>query len=92
MTKLCKDALELTLIPCTSKDRYEIAFPDDDTQLDRNVAEGQQLEQRNPAKDEMSQGELRIAYCLSGGLVRYPQVDPKNGLVLEKAHVVVYNA
>ncbi|KAH6669962.1 hypothetical protein B0J14DRAFT_671693 [Halenospora varia] len=92
MTKLCKDALELTLILRASKDRYEIVFPDDDTQLDRNVAEGQQLEQRNPTKDEMSPGELRIAYCLSGGLVRYPQVDPKNGLVLEKADVVVYNA
>ncbi|TAQ84016.1 hypothetical protein B7494_g7668 [Chlorociboria aeruginascens] len=85
LLKLCTAAFRFMLMLRRSKDVYKCELP----------VPGKRL---NPEEDEPMYSEKsedpridaqHVAFALSGALVKYPEYDPTQRLVLEKAHVII---
>lgn len=84
--RLCTDAYDLTLLLRGCKDVYRCEFPTEGKALNTEDAEPQGEEKKSTK--EKVEGEI-VAFSLSGALVRYPEHNPEERIVLEKAHVVL---
>lgn len=88
--KICKDAVDLSLMMRSAKDEYRV-----------NVlpgAIGQPIEEWELAEDEVDYPALKeserpgtIAYIMTGALVKVPYRNAENLKVLEKAEAAVYS-
>ncbi|KAM3077373.1 hypothetical protein ACMFMG_006723 [Clarireedia jacksonii] len=82
--KLCLAAYKLALTLRKSKDVYRFELPGTGERIDPETMEPQETEADRGTREE----DLRVAYVMSGVLVKVVEIDGQR-LVLEKAHVVV---
>ena len=82
--RLCTSAFKLTLQLRRCKEVYRCLTPVQFSPLDTEEVEPQYSE---PFGDESAAN--KVLYVLFGMLVKYPEHNPMNKTVLEKAHVVV---
>jgi hypothetical protein len=83
--KLCTTVFNLALILRSCKDDYRCEFPEPRTELNLDESEPQDSEEAKPKRLETN----FVAFTLSGALVKYPELNPEERLVLEKSHVVI---
>jgi hypothetical protein len=91
---LCRDAFHFSLLLRRCKDLYKCESPMPGTKLvymdadaqDREPSMNGTITSNEPSNPE----DADIAFLLFGTLVKYPELDPGARLVLEKAHVVIY--
>jgi hypothetical protein len=85
LTQLCKRAYKFTLHHRRTQDEYRCVSPEKGTVLSECIAKNRGIE----ACSELEDAEHdQIAVVLSPALVKYPLLEEM--IVLEKAHVVVY--
>jgi hypothetical protein len=89
LAQISQDACSLVLLLRSSKDTYACEFPEEGKPVNIEEAEAVDREgvQRKDDKEENS--EDIVVFALSGALVRYPQHNPQERIVLQKAWVVV---
>ncbi|KAM3086121.1 hypothetical protein ACMFMG_000260 [Clarireedia jacksonii] len=87
--KLSQDAYNLTLLLRNCKDTFACEFPEKRKPLNIEDTEAMDTERVQNKSSGEGNPELIVAFALSGALVKYPEHDPKERIVLEKAWAVV---
>jgi hypothetical protein len=86
--KLCDDAFNLAILMRKSKDKYIVGAPKENTLMSSfEGAEPQDTERGGPT---VSRESPVIAFCLFGALIKRPEHNPDERMVLEPAHVVQF--
>lgn len=88
LMQLCKDSHSLTLLLRECRNTYLCEFQKQGELINPEEAEAHDKERRQPPCGE-NEGEQIVAYTLFGALVRIPEGNPKNRVVLQKSWVVV---
>lgn len=82
---LCISACDLVLLLRSSRDTYRCERPRSDEPIDRNEAEPQDEEDLRKGTDK----KHTVIVSLSDTLAKYPEHNPRQKIVLEKAHVII---
>ncbi|KAM0128668.1 hypothetical protein ACHAO1_008895 [Botrytis cinerea] len=88
LMQLCRDSYSLTLLLRECRNTYLCEFQKQGELINPEEAEAHDKERRQPPCGE-NEGEQIVAYTLFGALVRIPEGNPKNRVVLQKSWVVV---
>ncbi|TGO37347.1 hypothetical protein BHYA_0099g00060 [Botrytis hyacinthi] len=88
LMQLCRDSHNLTLLLRGCRNTYRCEIPEQGELMNPEEAEAQDKERRQPPCGG-TEGEQIVAYTLFGGLVRIPEGNPKNRVVLQKSWVVL---
>jgi hypothetical protein len=87
LVDLCRDAYNFVLLVRRSKATYCCEFPKVDSALVDDDAEPQSCE--GPKDGEAEEKVAKVSRVLFGALVKYPEGDRAERIVLEKALVVI---
>lgn len=90
LEKICKDAVDLSMMMRTAKDEYSVGMIGD--AIGKPASEFEELAEEEALHPVVSKSEQldTIAYFITGALVKFPYGNPKDMKVLEKAQAVVY--
>ncbi|TGO59369.1 hypothetical protein BCON_0045g00310 [Botryotinia convoluta] len=88
LMQLCRDSHSLTLLLRGCRNTYRCEVQKQGKLMDPEEAEAQDKERRQTPCGG-NEGEQIVAYTLFGALVRIPEGNPKNRVVLQKSWVVL---
>jgi hypothetical protein len=86
--KLCDDAFNLAILMRKSKDKYIVEAPKENTLM--TSFEGAEPQDTERGGSALSCQSPVIAFCLFGALIKRPERNPDERMVLEPSHVVQF--
>lgn len=86
--QLCRDSRSLMLLLRGCRNTYRCEIPEQGKLMDPREAEAQDKERRQTPYAGNEREQI-VAYTLFGALVRIPEGNPKDRVVLQKSWVVL---